>query len=186
MTTRSPGLCVGGTLLGTIGVAVLLISGLLWQECLLLAGAALAAQRASLWPWRRGPAREPWRLGLHCLLVGCAALIGTLVLGAACLMAVVTGALPAHAAPVATLLLIAGTAALTCGVPAQARQCLSEAALWLPLLLAASVALMATGPGHSMWACIASLAALPVLLGTSWQLARGGAATMGASQGSPG
>ena len=167
-------------------LALLVAGGLLWQECLLLAGALLAAQRLLLWQGRRGLACAPWRIGLRCLLAGGGGLVGAVGLGVACGVALAAGWWPAHQAPGPTVLLMAGTAALLCGVQAQARQCLAEAALWLPWLLAAAAALLAPPDQREVWACVVSGVGLLVLLGASWRLARGGAAWLGGSADAPG
>ena len=167
-------------------LALLVAGGLLWQECLLLAGAVLAAQRLVLWQGRRDLAREPWRVGLRCLLAGSFGLVGAVGLGVAFGVALAAGWWPAHLAPGPTVLLMAGTAALLCGVQAQARQCVAEAALWLPWLLAAAAALSAPPDQRAQWACAVSGVGLLILLGTSWRLARGGAAWLGDSVDAPG
>lgn len=166
-------------LVGAGIVGALLVAGVAWHECLLLAAAAVAGHRLSLWRIREREPVDGWRLGTDCLFTGAAGLLAVAALAAGLLLAVAGVWVPDHAnsASVPTMAAVAG-AALT-AIQSGWRRMLCEMAVWCLVVLAAVVAGQAIAVERNWVPCAVSGALLLYVAQSSWALARGGSALAG-------
>lgn len=157
-------------------VGLLATLGLAWHECVLLASAALAACRIELWKLRREAAVDLWRLGLRCLLAGSIGLLAVATLGVLCLFAAMVAW--CRATEPWTLVLVALSAALPCGMQSSVRRVLLEGASWLLLLVGTAIVARAAAGTDLGWACLAAGATLAYVAAVCWWLAREGTAML--------
>lgn len=160
-------------------VGALLVAGVAWHECLLLASAAVAGHRVSLWRIREAEPVDGWRLGTDCLFTGAAGLLAVAALAAGLLLAVAGVWMPDHAnsASVPTMAATAGTA--LAAIHSDWRRMSGEVAVWCLVVTAAVVADQGTAVGRDWVPCIVSGALLLYVAQSSWALAREGSAFAG-------
>lgn len=162
-------------------VGLLATLGLAWHECVLLANAALAACRIELWALRREAAVDLWRLGLRCLLAGSIGLLAVATLGVLCLFAAI--AAWCRATEPSTLVLVALSGALLCGLQSSARRVLLEGAPWLLLLVGAAIVATRVAGSELPWTCLVAESTMVYVGSVCWSLARDGTAMLAGAAG---
>ncbi|MCM5571139.1 hypothetical protein M6I34_11540 [Burkholderiaceae bacterium FT117] len=168
--------------LGFAVVASLIVAGVAWRECLLLAAAAAAGHRLFLWRMDLDAPWSGWRAGIRCCaagLAGLAAAFALFVLVGFMLLGVLR---TEHPHPVLSVALIAAAAVLVASVRRHPRDRRQEAGHWVALVVLAALAFAAARATSPALPCIATGLVAGWLGWASWNLARGGGSALLAEQ----
>jgi hypothetical protein len=165
----------------TLGLAIvttLIVAGLAWHECVLIAAAAAVGHRLFLRQMDAGAPSAAWRMGVRCLSAGLVrmlaalALLGLVVAGFTDMWAM------AHNHGDAVLASLVLTATILVGIQVDARGRWVEARFWT--VTAAAAAFTFAGPryGAAVLPCLFTVGVAFWLGHRSWTLARDEAGAM--------